>query len=73
VALGQARIDRLSVGGFTLATDALVVDFATTNASRKAYGAAVCDGVLGGHFCQRYAAVIDYAQPKLYLLDPARK
>jgi predicted aspartyl protease len=73
LAIGQAKIGRLAVGGLTGATDAQVIDYSPCNATRKAYGAPACDGTLGGRFLNRYAAVIDYAQQKLYLLEPAAK
>lgn len=73
LAIGQTKIGQFSVGGLTSAMDAQVVDFSPTNATRKANGALPCDGVLGGRFLSRYSAVIDYAHPKLYLLDPTGK
>jgi predicted aspartyl protease len=73
LAIGQTKIGRLSVGGLTSATDAQVIDYSPSNATRKAFGAPACDGALGGRFLNRYAAVIDYAQPRLYLLDSAAK
>jgi hypothetical protein len=69
----ETKIERLSVGRITLATDAQVVDFSPTNATRKANGALPCDGVLGGRFLERYSAVIDYAHEKLFLFDTAKK
>jgi predicted aspartyl protease len=73
LAVGQAKIGKLSVGGLSSATDTQVVDFSPTNATRKANGAPPCDGVLGRRFLNRYSAVIDYACPTLYLLEPAGK
>jgi predicted aspartyl protease len=70
---GQTKIGQLSVGGLASAADAEVIDFSAPNATRKAHGAPPCDGNLGGPFLKRYAAVIDYAHPTLYLLKPARK
>jgi predicted aspartyl protease len=71
LAVGQTRIGRLSVGGLTSAADAEVVDFSPTNATRKTNGAPPCDGALGSRFLEHYAAVIDYAHLKLYLLSLA--
>jgi hypothetical protein len=71
LAIGQTKIGRLSVGGLSRATDAQVIDYSPSNTTRKAYGAPACDGALGSRFLNLHAAVIDYAQPKLYLLQPA--
>lgn len=71
--IGQAKIARLSVGGLASTSDAEVVDWSATNATRKNRGDPLCDGILGGGFFKKHSALIDYAGLKLYLREAARK
>jgi len=71
---GQTTIEKLSVGRTTSPPAySYVHDFAPMNAARKQFGDPPCDGVLGASVLIYWSAIIDYANLKLYLLDPERK
>src|SRR5438477_92296 len=69
VPVGRTTVD-LALGPQTARVRPVVVDFGHVNTSLTGCGVPAVDGILGDSVLQHFAAVIDYAGTRLYLLPP---
>ena len=70
--LGDARLDELRLDAFTMESlSVAVLDLSDTNTALDQAGSTAIGGILGADFLHRTAAVIEYADKRLYLKPQA--